>query len=44
LLELEKFKVDVIKWKIMVEDNKWKHKEEAPREASQELEKQLQHM
>ena len=38
LLELEKSKVDAIKWKRMVEDNKGKFKEEA----TQELEKQLQ--
>jgi len=41
---LEKAKVDVIKWKRMTEDNKGKHKEEAPQEASQYLEKKLQHM
>jgi hypothetical protein len=40
LLELEKAKVDVIKWKRVAEDNKGKQKEEA----SQELEKQLQLM
>lgn len=38
LLELDKVKVDVIKWKRMVEDNKGKLKEEV----SQYFEKQLQ--
>jgi hypothetical protein len=39
-LELEKAKVDFIKWKIVVEENKGKQKEEA----TQELDKKLQLM
>jgi hypothetical protein len=39
-LELEKAKVDVIKWRRVATDNEGKHKEEA----SQELEHELQRM
>jgi hypothetical protein len=40
MLELEKSKVDAIKWKRVLEDNKGKLKEEV----AQELEQQLQLM